>query len=97
MASIRTLILPLQDKKVIFPGTGISEVIKMDVLPIKGDTIFPWFMGSIDWRKKTIPVISLETFSDENIRPKFSNKPYMAILSSPFKSEHYPFIGINLQ
>ena len=56
---IRTQIIPLTDMNLVLPNTSIAEVIGYSKpSPVKKSP--DWFLGMMNWRGLTIPIVSFE-------------------------------------
>lgn len=57
--TIRTLIVPMQDRNLLLPNVAVAEVMPY-IRPRSIDAAPDWLLGSISWRGKNIPLISYD-------------------------------------
>ncbi len=63
-----SLMIPLTDDRLILPRTCIAEVIawrQPDVVP----NTPKWYLGTIEWNERVVPVISFEAACGKSIPP----------------------------
>ncbi len=60
--TIRTLIVPMQDRNLLLPNVAVAEVMPY-IRPRSIDAAPDWLLGSISWRGKNIPLISYDRFN----------------------------------
>jgi len=57
--TIRTLIVPMQDRNLLLPNVAVAEVMPY-TRPRAIDDAPEWLLGSISWRGKNTPLISYD-------------------------------------
>lgn len=59
-ASVRSLLIPMEDSYLLLPSTVVAEVVGYsDPEPLPGD--YPsWLLGRFNWRGQRIPVVAFE-------------------------------------
>ena len=57
--TMRTLIVPMQDRNLLLPNVAVAEVMAY-IRPRAIDDAPEWLLGSISWRGKNIPLISYD-------------------------------------
>ena len=89
---LRGVYLPLEEGQLLLPNAAVAEVMSYRE-PTRIPETPDWFIGELEWRFQTIPVVSFEkalslTESREGRRTK------IAICNTLNGSSELPFIGI---
>jgi chemosensory pili system protein ChpC len=58
------LMIPVQGKNLVLPNVSVAEIISRQSTEV-GDDVPTWFIGQMQWRSLTVPVISYEAINDE--------------------------------
>jgi chemosensory pili system protein ChpC len=59
-----TLFLPVTGKNLLVPNVALAEVVP--ITDVNSISDMPnWLLGTIQWRKKTVPLVSFEAINDE--------------------------------
>ena len=68
VAEVYSLLIPLLDGRLIVPRTCVAEVIGSQLpAPVLGAP--PWYLGTIPWNGKPVPLVSFETLSGALLAP----------------------------
>jgi chemosensory pili system protein ChpC len=89
---LRTLLIPLESSQVLLPSTTVTEVLPLRA-PAATDGL-DWMLGSIAWRGKRIPVVSLDMLFD-GIPSGDGSRARLAVLNAVGDGtalEHYAVI-----
>jgi chemosensory pili system protein ChpC len=65
---IYSLLIPLVDSRLIVPRACIAEVIGFQV-PAEMSGAPPWYIGTIAWNGRQVPLVSFEGACGQNIPP----------------------------
>ena len=90
-----TLFLPVTGKHLLVPNVALAEVVPMTA--VAGIDDMPnWVLGTLQWRKKTIPLISFEAINDE---PFVESGDYLrvAVMNGCQDGDKMPFYAIALR
>jgi chemosensory pili system protein ChpC len=90
-----TLFLPVTGKHLLVPNVALAEVVPMTA--VAGIDDMPnWVLGTLQWRKKTIPLISFEAINDE---PFVEAGDYLrvAVMNGCQDGDKMPFYAIALR
>lgn len=62
-----SLLIPLREERLLVPRMCVAEVIAfVETETVSGDDIPDWYLGTIDWNGRALPVISFDgTRADE--------------------------------
>ena len=60
------LLLPLADRHLILPNVAVAELIGYQPAAIDLDSP-PWYLGSVAWRNRQIPLLSFESACGQKI------------------------------
>lgn len=61
---IASLLIPMMGRPLLLPNVAVAEIITWTD-PEKPEESPPWYLGTVDWRGISLPVISLELMNDE--------------------------------
>ena len=86
-----SLLIPLNDGRLIVPRVCVAEVIRYlnPEEPADGPA---WFQGSVDWNGRTIPVVSFESMCEQG-RPEISGRTRIVVFN-PMDTESGSHYGI---
>jgi chemosensory pili system protein ChpC len=90
-----TLFLPVTGKHLLVPNVALAEVVPMTA--VAGIDDMPnWVLGTLQWRKKTILLISFEAINDE---PFVEAGDYLrvAVMNGCQDGDKMPFYAIALR
>lgn len=92
---VHALLLPLAGIDAVLPNTAVAEVVgHREAEPLADAPA--WLLGSVEWRERRIPLISLEAAWDgEPARP--SPRSRMAVLNTLSGNPELPYIGVLTQ
>ncbi len=54
-----SLLVPLEGERLIVPRACVAEVVTVNA-PSKKEGLAPWFIGSMSWNGRMIPIVSFE-------------------------------------
>ena len=74
VAEVYSLLVPLIDGRLIVPRTCVAEVIGYQ-LPAQVLGAPPWYLGTIQWNGKQVPLVSFETLSGALLPPASTRSP----------------------
>jgi len=89
---LRTLLIPLENSQVLLPSTTVTEVLPLREPEAAGE--LEWLLGTIAWRGKRIPVVSLDMLID-GIPSGDGSRARLAVLNAVGDDsalEHYAVI-----
>jgi chemosensory pili system protein ChpC len=90
-----TLFLPVTGKNLLVPNVALAEVVPMTAVESQGD-MQNWMLGTLQWRKQTIPLVSFEAINDE---PFVEAGDYLrvAVMNGCQDGDKMPFYAIALR
>jgi chemosensory pili system protein ChpC len=92
---VRTQIIPLTGMNLVLPNTSIAEVINYTKpLPVKNSP--DWFLGMVNWRGLTIPIVSFEKANDVK-SARQSKSTRIAVLNGLSGNDDLSFYGVIVQ
>lgn len=60
-----SLLIPLQDERLLVPRMCVAEVIAFaDAARTRDDAAPDWFLGAIEWNNRRVPVVSFDAGKD---------------------------------
>ncbi len=90
--SVRSLWVPLEGVNLLLPNVAVAEVINyqpLDMIQSGPD----WLLGSLRWRDKLLPIISMERLCGFNL-PQGGRAARISILNSVQADSDMPFYAI---
>ncbi len=92
---IRGLYIPIEGTGLLLPNAAVAEVISYkEPQAIPGQP--EWFLGEIEWRHITIPVISFEGMMGRPVE-RVGEQARIAVFNTLNGSSILPFIGVVTQ
>lgn len=92
---IPSMLLPVQDKQLLLPGVSVAEIVNFSY-PDCPENAPAWFLGYIQWRQITVPLLSFEILNQQT-PSQYSGMRRIAVLNNTGLDESVPFIAIVLQ
>ena len=93
--SVRCLLLPLMDSKLLLPSVSVAEVLSSaSVKPVRAEPA--WVLGMIEWRFVSIPLISFEVVTGKS-RPDPGDRYRVAVLHTLSSDGDDNFYGVLMQ
>lgn len=92
---IPSMLLPVSDKLLLLPGVAVAEIVNYSY-PDCPDNAPEWFLGYINWRKLSVPLVSFELLNGQGM-PGSSGARRIAVLNNTGVNEAVPFIAIVIQ
>ncbi|MDP0590007.1 MAG: chemotaxis protein CheW [Candidatus Endonucleobacter bathymodioli] len=92
---IKSLLIPMQQLPLLLPLACLAEVIEY----LRPDNITgndDWYLGTIDWRGMTVPLVSFERFN-RNRFTEFATTAKIAIMNKTSDTSKYGFYGLVIQ
>ncbi|KEQ18347.1 chemotaxis protein CheW [Endozoicomonas numazuensis] len=93
--SLKSRLIPMQQKPLLLPASCIADVVDYS-RPSGGNMENRWYLGEIEWRGQTIPLISFERINGGRFAD-FSATARIAVMHSVTGNEQLPFYGIVIQ
>ncbi|WP_079253785.1 chemotaxis protein CheW [Endozoicomonas arenosclerae] len=93
--SLKSRLIPMQQKPLLLPASCIADVVDYN-RPSGGSKENRWYLGEIEWRGQTIPLISFERINGGRFAD-FSATARIAVMHSSTCNEQLPFYGIVIQ
>ena len=59
IAEVYSLLIPLADARLLVPRACVAEVIGYQT-PSPPDNAPPWYLGTVNWNARTLPLVSFE-------------------------------------
>ncbi len=94
---VRSLWVPLREMNLLLPNVAVAEIGSYRVPEAQDDTP-EWFLGTVKWRERNIPVISLEAVCGLNVpsNPVFSRLMVVNSVTPDSPVEHYAIVTAGL-
>ena len=90
---VRVLLMPVGSRAIVLPNPAVAEIIGLQNLAT--DTTAPeWWLGRIDWRGRSIPVVSVEGFSGGHEPEWTAQRNHIAVLNTLNGNRALPYIGL---
>lgn len=89
---IPSLILPMSEHFMLAPTVSIAEIVSYHrPAPVQDSP--DWLLGTIEWRKQSVPVVSLEVLRGEAVGD-VGQKSRFAVFNNTGVSEDLPFFAV---
>lgn len=94
---VRSLWVPLREMNLLLPNVAVAEISSYRVPEAQADKP-EWFLGTVKWRERSIPVISLEAVCGLNVpsNPVFSRLMIVNSVTPDSPVEHYAIVTAGL-
>lgn len=89
---IATLLTPVSGKLLVLPNVTVAEIIPFRE-PRAEEDVPTWYLGRIQWRSSSVPVVSFEAINDEPFASQGRHRR-IAILNNVTGDPNLPFCGI---
>jgi len=92
---VASLLIPMQDQQLLVPNVTVAEIIPLaQITTIEGAPT--WYLGNMQWREQTIPVLSYEQLNGD-ARASSSGRARFAVFNTTGLHESLPFIALLTQ
>jgi len=92
---VPSMLLPVQDKMLLLPGVAVAEIINYSYPECPAGAP-DWFLGYIEWRKLSVPLLSFELLNGQAM-PRSTGVPRIAVINNTGVNDAVPFIAIIMQ
>jgi len=93
--SLTGLLMPLADRMLLMPNVAVAELIPYRA-PQAVQGMPTWFLGQVQWRDLSLPLLSFEAASSGQVQP-VSNTARVAVLNAVGGRNHVKFIALLVQ
>ncbi len=90
-----TFLMPITNKYLLLPNVTIAEIIHHRV-PKQPDDMPTWFLGMLEWRGQSVPMISFEALNDEPFQAD-NRRQNIAVLNGINNTDKLPFVAVLTQ
>lgn len=93
--ALRCQLLPLKGEQLLVPSTAIAEIVRFSTPEPVADTP-PWMLGRVEWRDRSIAVVSFEAACDAEV-PVDGRQAKIVVLNAPGGYAQLDFFGLVVQ
>ena len=93
--SLTGLLMPLADRMLLMPNVAVAELIPYRA-PQAVQGMPAWFLGQVQWRDLSLPLLSFEAASNGQAQP-VRNTARVAVLNAVGGRDHVKFIALLVQ
>lgn len=93
---LSSLYLPVVGGNLLLPNVSVAEIVEYQT-PETAEDAPEWFLGNINWRGVTLPVVSYERLNDASLPDHLNNTRIAVINTIGTKHEALPFFAITTQ
>ncbi len=93
--SLTGLLMPLADRMLLVPNVAVAELIPYRA-PQAVQGMPAWFLGQVQWRDLSLPLLSLEAASSGEPQP-VGSAARVAVLNAVGGRDHVKFIALLVQ
>ena len=90
---VRVLLLPVGSRSVVLPNSAVAEIISFQGLTTQAN-VPEWWLGRLDWRGHTIPVVSFEGIVRGHESEHPVQRTHIAVLNTLNGNNALPYIGL---
>lgn len=90
---LATLLIPMNGKQLVLPNVTVAEIIPFVELEAEQDDVPNWFLGRMQWRGISVPVVSFEAINEEPFVSQSDNRR-IAVLNALVDGQRLPFCGV---
>jgi chemosensory pili system protein ChpC len=92
VTELATLLLPVNGKQLVLPNVTVAEIIPyQEAMPI--DDMPEWYLGSLSWRNKQIPLVSFDILNGDSFASQSADKR-IAVINAMGEDERLLFFGL---
>ncbi|NNL56271.1 MAG: chemotaxis protein CheW [Pseudomonadales bacterium] len=92
--NLAVMLLPLQTDNLLLPDVMIAEICEPGQVEVKADSP-EWFVGYIQWRGQTVPLISFEALNGA-MATEADLVRHVAVVESTLGHGHLPYYAVVL-
>ena len=92
IANLAVMLLPLQTDNLLLPDVMIAEICEPGRIEVKAESP-EWFVGQIQWRGQTVPLISFEAMNGA-MAIAADLVQYVAVVESTLGHGHLPYYAV---
>ena len=85
----------MKDMQLVLPNEAVAEVVGW-MSPIPAENVPDWFLGQIEWRGETVPVISYERFNESPAEAQTA-KSRIVVLNGSGQFDDMDFFAMVIQ
>jgi chemosensory pili system protein ChpC len=93
--SLTGLLMPLADRMLLMPNVAVAELIPYRA-PQAVQGMPAWFLGQVQWRDLSLPLLSFEAASSGQAQP-VGSAARVAVLNAVGGRDHVKFIALLVQ
>ncbi|RSH67168.1 chemotaxis protein CheW [Stutzerimonas stutzeri] len=93
--SLTGLLMPLADRMLLVPNVAVAELIPYRA-PQAAQGMPAWFLGQVQWRDLSLPLLSFEAASSGEPQP-VGSAARVAVLNAVGGRDHVKFIALLVQ
>lgn len=93
--SLTGLLMPLADRMLLVPNVAVAELIPYRA-PQAAQGMPAWFLGQVQWRDLSLPLLSFEAASSGEPQP-VGSAARVAVLNAVGGREHVKFVALLVQ
>lgn len=91
--ALRGVVLPVGASDVLLPNAAVAEVLAYGEPSPLADAP-PWLLGTLDWREREIPVVSLAAAGDPPEAAEPGRRARLAVCFTPDGNPELPYLGL---
>ncbi len=92
LMELATLLIPVENKNLVLPNVSVAEIIDYRKI-IKDEGLPDWHIGTLDWRTKSLPMVSFEVVNGEPHAGDDEMRAKIVIVNGVTSNEELPFWG----
>jgi len=95
-SQIKCIIMKINGDELLMPNASVAEIVPIrNIINVANKP--DWMLGYLDWRGKSVPLISFEALGGVRMPSLASGNVKAAILFSIGEDKNFPYISILMQ
>jgi len=95
-SQIKCIIMKINGDELLMPNASVAEIVPIrNIINVANKP--DWMLGYLDWRGKSVPLISFEALGGVRMPSLASGSVKAAILFSIGEDKNFPYISILMQ
>ncbi len=94
-AELVTFLMPVTKRYLLLPNVTVAEIIHHRA-PAQPDDMPTWFLGNLEWRGQSVPMVSFEALNEEPFQAD-GRRQNIAVLNGITNPDKLPFLAVLTQ
>lgn len=91
--AVSGILVPVGDLSLLLPNSAVAEVTAYR-RPNKTKSEAAWLLGTLDWRERLVPAISITAAQEGQAREELGRRACFVVCYSPRGNEDLPYVAV---